>query len=194
MAKPFKGTINIDIRDSVPDWEPYTQPKAPEGSPNVLFIVWDDVGFGAMEPFGGLIETPVLNRLAENGLRYTQFHTTALCSPTRAAMLTGRNHRRLVCPALLRRQPVSRARTAISPSRLPHSQRCLSSRATTLRCWENGIFAPRTRPTWLPPSAIGPLAAVSNDTTVSWVVKRTNSILTWCRTSSSLEPSFRASR
>jgi arylsulfatase len=58
----------------------------------VLFIVWDDIGFGAMEPFGGLIETPVLNRLAKNGLRYTQFHTTALCSPTRAAMLTGRNH------------------------------------------------------------------------------------------------------
>jgi arylsulfatase A-like enzyme len=58
----------------------------------VLFIVWDDVGFAAMEPFGGLIETPNMKRLAEKGVSYTQFHTTALCSPTRACMLTGRNH------------------------------------------------------------------------------------------------------
>ncbi len=91
MAKQFKGTINIDIRDSVPDWEPFEQPKAPEGAPNVLFIVWDDVGFAALEPYGGLIETPAMQRIADMGLRYTQFHTTALCSPTRASMLTGRN-------------------------------------------------------------------------------------------------------
>ncbi len=47
MTKPFQGVVNLDIRDSVPDWEPYEQPKAPEGAPNVLFIVWDDVGFAA---------------------------------------------------------------------------------------------------------------------------------------------------
>ena len=92
MAKPFKGVINLDVRDSIPDWEPYAQPKAPEGSPNVLFLVWDDTGFGALEPFGGPIEMPNMKRLADNGLRYTQFHTTAICSPTRAALLTGRNH------------------------------------------------------------------------------------------------------
>ncbi len=92
MAKKFNGVINEDIRDSVPDWGPYDQPKAPEGTPNVLYIVWDDVGFSAFEAFGGPIETPAMERIAEKGLRYTQFHTTALCSPTRAAMLTGRNH------------------------------------------------------------------------------------------------------
>jgi arylsulfatase A-like enzyme len=92
MTKPFKGTINIDIRDSVPDWEPYEQPQAQAGAPNIIYIVLDDVGFAAMSVFGGLIETPNLERLANNGLRYTQFHTTALCSPTRASMLTGRNH------------------------------------------------------------------------------------------------------
>ncbi len=92
MTKPFKGTINIDIRDSVPDWEPFEQPKAPKGTPNVLYIVWDDVGFAAMEPFGGLIETPTMNRLAASGLTYTNWHTTALCSPTRSCLLTGRNH------------------------------------------------------------------------------------------------------
>jgi arylsulfatase len=92
MSKPFKGTINIDIRDSVPDWEPYTQPIPPEGSPNVLYIVLDDVGFSATEPFGGMIETPNINRIAERGLTYTNFHTTALCSPTRSCLMTGRNH------------------------------------------------------------------------------------------------------
>jgi arylsulfatase len=91
MSKEFNGTINIDIRDSVPDWEPYEAPKAPEGAPNVLYIVWDDVGFGALSPFGGLIETLAMDRVAENGLRYTNWHTTALCSPTRSCLLTGRN-------------------------------------------------------------------------------------------------------
>jgi arylsulfatase len=92
MSKPFKGVINVDISESVPDWEPYTQPLAPEGAPNVLYIVLDDVGFSAMEPFGGMIETPNINRIAERGLTFTNFHTTALCSPTRACLLTGRNH------------------------------------------------------------------------------------------------------
>src|SRR6266700_5685903 len=92
MTKPFKGVVNLDIRDSTPDWEPYEQPKAPEGARNVLYIVWDDVGFAAMEPFGGLIETPTMNRLAQAGLTYTNWHTTALCSPTRSCLMTGRNH------------------------------------------------------------------------------------------------------
>ncbi|HSC50848.1 MAG TPA: arylsulfatase [Gaiellaceae bacterium] len=92
MGKQFRGTIDVDIRGSQPDWEPYVQPVAPPGSPNVLYIVLDDVGFSAMEPWGGLIETPNINRLAENGLTYTNWHTTALCSPTRSSLLTGRNH------------------------------------------------------------------------------------------------------
>jgi arylsulfatase A-like enzyme len=92
MTKPFKGTINVDIRDSVPDWEPYMQPVAPPDSPNVLYIVLDDVGFSAMEPWGGLIETPNIKRLAGDGLTFTNWHTTALCSPTRSSLLTGRNH------------------------------------------------------------------------------------------------------
>ena len=92
MSKPFKGVINLDVRDSTPDWEPYAQPKAPDGAPNVLFVVWDDTGFGALSPFGGPIEMPTMQRLADGGLKYTQFHTTAICSPTRASLLTGRNH------------------------------------------------------------------------------------------------------
>jgi arylsulfatase A-like enzyme len=76
----------------VPDWVPYTQPQAPNGAPSVVYIVLDDVGFSAMEPYGGLIETPNINRIAARGLTYTNFHTTALCSPTRSCLLTGRNH------------------------------------------------------------------------------------------------------
>src|SRR5215468_5668665 len=79
-------------RAVTPREEPCAQPIAPEGSPNILYIVLDDVGFSAMEPYGGLIETPNINRIADAGLVYTNFHTTALCSPTRSCLLTGRNH------------------------------------------------------------------------------------------------------
>ena len=92
MSKKFAGVVNIDIKDSTPDWGPYAQPSAPEGAPNVIYVVLDDVGFSAMEPYGGLIETPNIKRIAERGLTYSNFHTTALCSPTRSCLLTGRNH------------------------------------------------------------------------------------------------------
>ena len=81
----FKGTIKLDSRDSVPDWAPYVQPVAPEGAPNVLYIVLDDVGFSSMEPWGGYVVTPKISRLASPGLTYTNWHTTALCSPTRSS-------------------------------------------------------------------------------------------------------------
>jgi arylsulfatase A-like enzyme len=87
----FKGRIALDIRDAKPDWTPYEPPKAPEDAPNILYLVWDDVGFGAFDCYGGMIETPNMSRLAQMGLRYTNFHTTALCSPTRSCLLTGRN-------------------------------------------------------------------------------------------------------
>jgi arylsulfatase len=87
----WKGRVAVDIRDSEPDWTPFLQPRAPEGAPNVLMIVWDDVGYGAMDVFGGPIETPTMRRIADSGLRYSNFHTTALCSPTRSSLLNGRN-------------------------------------------------------------------------------------------------------
>ena len=92
MAKRFSGVVNVDITQSVPDWAPYTQPIAPEGTPSVRYIVLDDVGYSAMGPYGGLIETPNIDRIAQRGLTYTNFHTTALCSPTRSCLMTGRNH------------------------------------------------------------------------------------------------------
>ena len=80
MTRPSKGRINIDIKDPVPDWEPSRQPKAPGGAPGVLYVVLDDVGFSAMEPSGGPIETPNINRIAQRGLTYTNFHTILLDS------------------------------------------------------------------------------------------------------------------
>ncbi|WP_130176177.1 arylsulfatase [Cryobacterium sp. SO1] len=94
MPAPFTGTVNVDIRDSEPDWAPFEPPKAPAGSPNVVCIVLDDVGFSAMSSYGGPIQTPNIDRVADAGVRYTQWHTTALCSPTRSCLLTGRNHTR----------------------------------------------------------------------------------------------------
>jgi arylsulfatase A-like enzyme len=91
MPKPWKGKLAVDIRDATPDWTPFVQPTAPENAPNILFIIWDDVGYSAMDVFGGPIETPTMRRIAEMGLRYSNFHTTALCSPTRSCLLTGRN-------------------------------------------------------------------------------------------------------
>ncbi|WEO77081.1 arylsulfatase [Cryobacterium sp. SO2] len=94
MPAPFTGTINVDIRDSEPDWAPFEPPKAKAGSPNVVYIVLDDVGFSAMSSYGGPIQTPNIDRVADAGVKYTQWHTTALCSPTRSCLLTGRNHTR----------------------------------------------------------------------------------------------------
>jgi arylsulfatase len=86
----FGGVIKEKAADSTPWWAPRVVP--PKGAPNVLLIMTDDCGFGSPGTFGGVIPTPALDRIAANGLRYTQFHSCALCSPTRAALITGRNH------------------------------------------------------------------------------------------------------
>ncbi len=87
---PFKGEIGTSYKDSKADFP--TPLKAPDGAPNVLLVLLDDVGFAGTGTFGGQIDTPKLDQLAHDGLRFNRFHTTALCSPTRAALLTGRNH------------------------------------------------------------------------------------------------------
>ncbi|WP_149085005.1 MULTISPECIES: arylsulfatase [Microbacterium] len=88
----FSGEITLDVRDSRPDWAPYELRKAPDGAPNVLVVLYDDTGLASWSPYGGRIAMPTMDRLAAGGLTYTQWHTTALCSPTRSTMLTGRNH------------------------------------------------------------------------------------------------------
>jgi arylsulfatase A-like enzyme len=87
---PFKGVIGKTYIDSKEDWP--AVPKPPEGAPNVVVILLDDVGFGQVSTFGGPVTTPELDKLAAQGLRYNRFHTTAVCGPSRAALITGRNH------------------------------------------------------------------------------------------------------
>jgi arylsulfatase A-like enzyme len=86
----FGGVIKESAKDSTPWWAPRVVP--PKGAPNILLIMTDDQGYGVSSAFGGVIPTPAIDRIAEAGLRYTHFHSTALCSPSRAALITGRNH------------------------------------------------------------------------------------------------------
>jgi hypothetical protein len=86
----FGGVIKDDALQSKPWWAPRIVP--PKQAPNVLLIITDDAGFGVPSTFGGVIPTPTMDRIAANGLRYNNIHSTALCSPTRAALITGRNH------------------------------------------------------------------------------------------------------
>lgn len=88
--QPFRGQIELNAAQSKPAWPMRVVP--PQKAPNILLIMTDDVGFAAPSTFGGVIPTPALDRIANSGLRYTNFHSTSLCSPTRAALITGRNH------------------------------------------------------------------------------------------------------
>src|SRR2546427_6899012 len=86
---PFGGVIKESVKDSMSYWPPRVVP--PKGAPNILLIMTDDQGYGVSSTFGGVIPTPAMDRIAEAGLRYTHFHSTSLCSPSRAALITGRN-------------------------------------------------------------------------------------------------------
>src|SRR3990170_5015989 len=88
----YVGLTTYDAKDPEAKFPPIEQLRPPKGAPNVLVILIDDCGFGASSAFGGPISTPNAERLARNGLKFNRFHTTALCSPTRQALLTGRNH------------------------------------------------------------------------------------------------------
>jgi arylsulfatase len=93
--------VQLDVRDSIPDWSPYEPKRAPEGAPNVLIVLYDDTGMASWSPYGGRINMPTMDRLAEGGLTYTQWHTSAMCSPTRSMLLTGRNHHVNRCASVM---------------------------------------------------------------------------------------------
>jgi Sulfatase len=90
--RPYNDPITYDANDPDTWFAPIESLRPPAGAPNVLVILLDDVGFGAASVFGGPCSTPTAERLAGRGLKYNRFHTTALCAPTRQALLTGRNH------------------------------------------------------------------------------------------------------
>jgi hypothetical protein len=90
--RPYTGLVTYDAKDPDTIHPPIEPLRPPAGAPNVLIVLLDDVGFGASSIFGGPVNMPVAERLQAQGVRYTRFHTTALCAPTRQALLTGRNH------------------------------------------------------------------------------------------------------
>ena len=145
MTIPFRGSVNVDIKDSVPDWEPFRQSIAPEGAPSVLYIVLDDVGFSAMESFGGLIETPNINRIADEvcGTRFPH-DGAVLADPFVPADWT-QSHDQRDGLHHARHRRGSRTPTVTSRSSAPPSPRCWASAAGT-RTWSaSGTSAPRTR-------------------------------------------------
>ena len=162
----FKGVIKLDARDSTPDWAPFTPNRAPDGSPNVLIVLYDDTGMAAWSPMGGAINMPTLQKLADNGLMYSQWHTTALCSPTRSTFLTGRNHHLNgnSCITEAAQGFPGRLRDR-RPSRSRNSSPANSSRANTPSAWSS--FARRLV------RRVSPSARPRSMSTVRWLLPET---------------------
>jgi Sulfatase len=121
----YVGLTTYDAKDPNTTYPPIKELRPPKGAPNVLIVLIDDVGFGASSAFGGPCNTPVAERLAANGLKLNRFHTTALCSPTRQALLTGRNHHSVGMGAITEMATSALATTASGPRRRRRSpKRC----------------------------------------------------------------------
>ena len=179
----FNGKISLDIRDSEPDWAPYLPPKAPDGAPNVLFLAWDDLGYATMDIFGGPVECPTMRRIADAGVRFGNFHTTALCSPTAcvAAHRSQRDEQRR-----WRRSPSSssgsRGSRPASRSRTGSSPRCSPSTATTRTASASGTSRPARSATSPRTRVGGRSAAGSSASTATSAARPTRGIRTWCTT------------
>ena len=177
----FGGVINLEATKSNPYWPPQVVP--PKGAPNVLLIMTDDQGYGVSGTFGGVVPTPTMDRIAQMGLRYTQFHSTALCSPTRAALITGRNHHSVGFGVISEQSTgYPGLRLASSASTMPPSAR--SSSRTAMR--HPGLARTTTRratSTARPDhSTNGRLEWASTIFTASWAARPTSGRRTSFRT------------
>jgi arylsulfatase len=114
----YPGLITYDAHDPDSSFSPIVPVRPPEGAPNVLLVLLDDVGFGAGSAFGGPCEMPAAERVAAQGLKYTRFHTTALCSPTRAAMITGRNHHSVGMGHITENASAAPGHTSVRPNNM----------------------------------------------------------------------------
>ena len=114
--QPYWGLVTYDAKDPDTKFPPIEEVRPPEGAPNVLIVLLDDVGFGASSAFGGPAETPVAEKLAAGGLKYTRFHTTALCAPTRKALLTGRNHHSVAMGTVTETATSAPGQTTLTPN------------------------------------------------------------------------------
>ena len=180
QAEVFKGKIGFTMEDSTPDWN--MPPRPPAGSPNVLMIVLDDVGYGHLGCYGGPIETPNIDALAARGLRYTNWHTTALCSPTRSCLLTGRNHHSNGMGMISELASGYPGYDGMPKPSAPTSPRVCKRKAIPRLRWVNGIKCPRRRCPRPGRTIAGRWARVSIATTASSARRPTNSTPTWCTT------------
>ncbi|WP_136708992.1 arylsulfatase [Agromyces sp. H66] len=152
--RPPVGLTTYDAKDPETEYPPIEPLRPPDGAPNVLIVLIDDVGFGASSAFGGPVNMPTAERLAANGLKYNRFHTTALCSPTRAALLTGRNHHTVGMGGVTEMATSAPGNTSIRPNTcapLPETLKLNGySTAHFGKChevptWENGPMGPFDR-------------------------------------------------
>ncbi|WLA62010.1 sulfatase-like hydrolase/transferase [Bradyrhizobium diazoefficiens] len=137
---PFRGTVGKTVAESKPWWP--QAPRPPEGAPNILIVLFDDVGFSDFGCYGSSIKTPAIDKLAAEGLRYSGFHTTAMCSTTRAALLTGRNHHSVGVGCLANSIPAIPAIAARSRARRGRSPRCCGCTAIATT-WSASGTSPR---------------------------------------------------
>jgi arylsulfatase len=114
--RPYAGSILYDAKDPDAKFPPIQPLRPPAGAPNVLLLLIDDAGFGASSAFGGPCQTPTAERLAAGGLKYTRFHTTAICSPTRAALLAGRNHHAVGMGGITEMATAAPGNTSVRPN------------------------------------------------------------------------------
>jgi Sulfatase len=167
----FGGVIKEDAAESKSWWPPRVVP--PKGAPNVLLIMTDDQGYGVSGTFGGVIPTPAMDRVAKAGLRYTQFHSTALCSPTRAALITGRNHHSVGFGVI---GELSTGFPGYDSIIGPENATAMPPRGSAKTTTPRGSST-----AWPAPSSSGPAAWASTTSTVSWEARRTSGGPTYSR-------------
>jgi arylsulfatase len=131
--RPYDGPVPLDAKDPDAKFPPIELLRPPDGAPNVLVILLDDVGFAASSAFGGPCATPTAERLAGNGLKYNRFHTTGLCAPTRSALLSGRNHHGVGMGVITELATSAPGYSSVRPTRVRRLPGSLSARGTEPR-------------------------------------------------------------
>ena len=174
--KPYTGFLAYDAKDPDSHFSPSSTCGRPDGAPNVLIVLIDDVGFGASTVFGGPCQAPTAERIAKDGLRYTRFHTTALCSPTRAALLSGRNHHTVGMGGITEIATAAPGYNSLRPNSMAPLAEVLSSTAIARRSSENVTkcrYGKRRRSVR---STAGPPARASSTSTASSPARPTSGI------------------
>jgi Sulfatase len=175
------STAGRTMQDSVYSPKP-EQSHLPKNAPNVIIVLLDDVGPALPDTYGGEIHTPTLSRIAKEGVSYNRFHTTAMCSPTRAALLTGRNHQRVGAGQIAELANDWDGYSGIQPKSSAMVGEVLKAYGYSTTRTENGITLPLSIPALPAPSTIGRPAMASNISTAFWEARPPNTNPTSCAT------------